>query len=72
MNLQQYTELHTQAALAKLIDESPSFVNQWVQGDRPVPAKTCVRIEQATNGLVTRQELRPKDWQEHWPELVGA
>jgi DNA-binding transcriptional regulator YdaS (Cro superfamily) len=70
MNLKQYAEKHSQKALADLIGESPSFVNQWIRLDRPVPIPTCVLIEQRTGGAVTRQELRPKDWHAIWPELI--
>lgn len=70
MNLRDYAQKHTQIAIANLVGESPSFVNQWVNGKRPVPAKACVAIEQATNGQVTRQEIRPDDWHLIWPELV--
>lgn len=30
----------------------------------------CVAIERATNGQVTRKDLRPDDWRLIWPELV--
>jgi len=29
-----------------------------------------VALEHATGGAVTRQELRPADWQQIWPELA--
>jgi DNA-binding transcriptional regulator YdaS (Cro superfamily) len=35
-----------------------------------VPIERCVPIERATNGAVTRKDLRPDDWQEIWPELA--
>lgn len=70
MNLKEYTDKHTQVGLARAIGAAPSFVNQWVKGDRPVPAPYCVAIERVTSGQVTRQELRPNDWQAIWPELV--
>lgn len=70
MNLQQYINANSQAHLARLIKESPSFVNQWVSGHRPVPISKCVLIEQATGGVVTRKDLRPDDWQQYWPELA--
>jgi hypothetical protein len=28
------------------------------------------KIEEKSNGIVSRKELRPHDWQEWWPELV--
>ena len=70
MKLKDYTDKHTQLALAKAIGAAPSFVNQWVSGARPVPAASCVSIEQATAGAVTRKDLRPDDWQAIWPELI--
>lgn len=30
----------------------------------------CVAIERATNGAVTRKDLRPHDWRDIWPELA--
>ena len=30
----------------------------------------CVAIERATNGQVTRKDLRPHDWKDIWPELI--
>lgn len=35
-------------------------------------AELCVAIEQATDGAVTRKDLRPDDWHRIWPELVDA
>ncbi|KMW73678.1 hypothetical protein TI10_05380 [Photorhabdus luminescens subsp. luminescens] len=35
----------------------------------PVPPARCFDIENATNGKVTRQDLRPHDWQKIWPEI---
>jgi DNA-binding transcriptional regulator YdaS (Cro superfamily) len=72
MKLKDYTAIHTQVAIAKLIGIAPSFVNQWVSGNRPVPITACVAIERVTNGAVTRQELRPDDWWLIWPELISA
>lgn len=57
------------ALLAKRISGHQSDVSDWVKGVRPVPAARCVAIEKATAGQVTRQELRPDDWHQIWPEL---
>lgn len=35
-------------------------------------AELCVSVEQSSEGKVTRQELRPDDWQRIWPELTEA
>ena len=59
-------------ALAKAIDVPPSFVSKMVSGDKAVPLERCVAIEVATHGAVTRQDLRPDDWQKIWPELAHS
>lgn len=59
-----------QAELARLLGVSSQAVNQWMMGTRPVPVKRCVDIERATNGVVTRKDLRPDNWQRIWPELT--
>jgi DNA-binding transcriptional regulator YdaS (Cro superfamily) len=69
MNLHEYAEKHSQAHIARLLGAAPSFVHQWMRGDRPVPPAMCVLFEQRTNGEVTRKELRT-DWQSIWPELA--
>lgn len=48
-----------QAALARLLDVKPPTVNQWVNGDRRVPAEQCPSIERATKGAVRCEDLRP-------------
>lgn len=57
-------------ALASAIGVSATTVHEWKMGKRPVPEKRCVQIEQITLGRVTRQQLRPGDWIEIWPELA--
>jgi DNA-binding transcriptional regulator YdaS (Cro superfamily) len=47
-----------QKGLADALNVTPQQVNQWVQGDRPVPAKHCLAIESACAGAVSRHELR--------------
>ena len=59
-------------ALARRIGAHPPDVSNWASGGRPVPVHHCAAIEQATNGKVTRQDLRPDDWQKIWPELVNV
>lgn len=68
--------LGNQAALARALGVTPVVVGQWLKPNvstgRAVPPKQCVRIEQLTEGKVTRRELRPEDWQAIWPELAQA
>lgn len=59
-------------AIAQALGVTPPVVSDWVTGKKGVPLERCVQIERATNGEVRRQELRPDDWQEIWPELAQA
>jgi len=56
--------------LAATLGLSPVLVSQWAVGKRAVPVTRCTAIERATNGLVTRRDLRPNDWWAIWPELA--
>lgn len=58
--------------LAKTIGAHASEVSTWASGSRQVPAHRCVAIEMATKGVVTRQDLRPSDFQRIWPELEAG
>lgn len=49
----------SQSELARRIGCSAVFAHQMLHGLRSVPARLCLPIEQATNGAVTRYELRP-------------
>lgn len=60
------------ASLARLLGVSAVLISQWRTFSRPVPVIHCVAIERATNGAVTRQDLRPDDWRDIWPELVDV
>lgn len=59
MTLQEYIEAGnaTQKRIAELVGVTPGRVSHWICGN-PVPAKHCVAIEQATEGRVTRYDLR--------------
>lgn len=49
--------------MARLLGVTPSTVNQWTTGYRPVPAERCPEIEKLTQGAVRCEELRPDvDW----------
>lgn len=55
--------------LAKMLGVTPAIVHRWATGEQEVPIIRAVEIEVLTNGAVTRQQLRPKDWKQIWPEL---
>ena len=74
MNLKQYlSECGHGAisALAKAIHGYPPDISSYIREKSPksIPAKTCVAIEKATHGKVTRREMRPNDFWELWPDL---
>lgn len=60
------------AALAARLNLPPSVISGWVSCKRPIPLEHCASIERATDGAVTRQDLRPDDWQDIWPELAES
>lgn len=61
MNIQTYLKKHrvTQKEFAKKIGATQGFVSQLLLGKRPIPAEKVLPIELATNGQVSRHELRP-------------
>lgn len=60
----------SQTALAVAIGVQQPHVWNWIhRSNGVVPVEHCTAIEQATNGLVTRENLR-EDWKKHWPELA--
>lgn len=47
----------SQKALADLLGVSKAFVNQIAQGERPIPAERCARIEESLG--IPCEQLRP-------------
>lgn len=57
--------------IAQALGVTPPVVSDWVTGKKAIPFDRCMAIERATGGIVTRKDLRPNDWQDHWPELAA-
>lgn len=58
--LVEYLSTHgRRSELAKRIGVNPQLLSQWIHGVRPVPAARCPAIEEATNGKVRCEDLRP-------------
>lgn len=57
-----------QTPMARLTGRSQGAVSKWVRGASVVPSDVCLKIEQATSGQVTVEELRP-DLKEQWAYL---
>lgn len=72
MDLKTYisAERGRAVALAARLSVSPSYLSQMANGQSPISPERCVEIERATNGEVTRPELKPDGWQRIWPELA--
>lgn len=51
--------LGSQARLAAVVARKQQSVNEVVRRGKRVPAEWCLPIEEATDGKVTRHELRP-------------
>lgn len=62
------------AEFAGTVGVSPIYLSQLAseQDGRVPSAELCVVIEQATDRVVMRWDLRPKDWYRIWPELIGT
>ncbi|WP_414041297.1 transcriptional regulator [Acidithiobacillus sp. M4-SHS-6] len=54
--------------VADMLGLNAEFLRQVAKGRRRVSAETAIRIERATDGLVTRSDLRP----DLWPKPEGA
>ncbi len=53
--------------------KSDAQLRQWQHGyaDRRPNPENCLALEKATNGKVTRQDLRPNDYWLIWPDLAA-
>ncbi len=67
-----YGGVGAQRKLAKTIGAPAPNISKWAHGRRAVPIARCIPIEKATEGRVTRKDLRPHDWHELWPEIADA
>lgn len=58
----------SQSALGRALGTSQALVHKWLNSTNPLGAKHCVSIERIY--AIPRRDLRPKDWQDIWPELA--
>lgn len=58
------------SALARHLNAPASYVNNMVNGKKPVPIHHGAAIDKFTGGAVSRQDLFPDSWQRIWPELA--
>lgn len=55
---------------ARQLGVSTAYLRQMERGIRVWSPARAVHAEKLTGGRVTRQDLRPDDWQRIWPELA--
>ena len=75
MDLKTYLSARDTAAREALAAECGTTLGHLTNVSylyKPCSPILAARIERATNGAVTRQELRPEDWRDIWPELTAA
>ncbi|WP_186267795.1 transcriptional regulator [Burkholderia gladioli] len=60
--------LGSQEALGAAIGVTQQTISYWLKTGIIRP-EHCIAIEAATQGLVSRCDLRPDDWQKIWPEF---
>ena len=59
-------------AFAEKVGTSVGHLNNFCYGTTKLATDICVSIEKESGKLVTRQDLRPKDFWRHWPELAAT
>lgn len=57
-------------AFAVACGTSEGYMRKAASCGQVFGAAMCVAIERHSNGQVTRQDLRPIDWRDNWPELA--
>jgi DNA-binding transcriptional regulator YdaS (Cro superfamily) len=58
--------------LAEKVGMNEQYLYQCLTGRREMSAWEAVRIEQETQGRVSRKMVCQGSWQSIWPELVGV
>ena len=57
-------------SICALIGTTYGYVRKATSAKQTPEPLRCVEIERATDGAVTRRDLRPDDWERIWPELA--
>ena len=60
-----------QDAMMRLAGTTVGYVRKTVSSGKNFGALISVRIESVTDKAVMRWDLRPNDWWQIWPELIG-
>ncbi|WP_367184448.1 transcriptional regulator [Ferrovum sp.] len=57
--------------IARACNTSIGYIRKASSTGQPLSPVRCVAIEQISQGVVSRKDLRPKDWHLIWPELIN-
>lgn len=57
--------------IASAVELNEQYLYQCLTERREMRAELCTAVEQASNLVIRRWHLRPKDWHRIWPELIG-
>lgn len=73
MNLQSYinAEKGNATRLVAALDIPLSYLSQMASGNRSTSPERALAIERFTDGVVSREELRPDDFWKIWPDLTA-
>lgn len=73
MELNQYLAAERGRAnrIAARVGVSGAFMSQIARGGRPAPSNLVPAIERECGFQVRRWNLRPNDWHQIWPDLIG-
>lgn len=61
-----------QKDFAMLCGTSIGYLRKAISSGQELSTSTCVKIEKLSTGNVTRIDLHPNDYLDHWPELAEA
>ena len=62
MDLQDYCSKYSQSHLARLLKVYPTHIHAYLHGQRRMTAEMALRLESATDGEISRSDLRPDLW----------
>ncbi|BBE09645.1 Uncharacterized protein MCB1EB_1484 [Mycoavidus cysteinexigens] len=60
-----------QIEFATACNTTMGYIRKAISIQQKMGAELCASIERATNGKITRRDLRPDDWMLIWPELTN-
>lgn len=63
-------DFHQREVFAHKCKTTVGYLRKACSAGQSIGPEICVAIERASEGTVTRRDLRPDDWRDIWPELA--